>query len=91
MKFFTKFLFVVYGIILVFDIQDESSRTELPRPFPFKQTVDPREYSRLLREISHLDVITYKSVAQRSKAEFDVWLDETKRDFNLKNLVALPP
>jgi 5,10-methylenetetrahydrofolate reductase len=80
---------IEYDGVVIYDIQDESSRTELPRPFPFKQTVDPREYSRLLREISHLDVITYKSVAQRSKAEFDVWLDETKRDFNLKNLVLV--
>ncbi|MFC3031943.1 methylenetetrahydrofolate reductase [Pseudoalteromonas fenneropenaei] len=80
---------IEYDGVVIYDIQDESSRTELPRPFPFKQTVDPREYSRLLKDLSHLDVITYKSVAQRSKAEFSQWLDETKRDYKLKNLVLV--
>ncbi|CCQ09897.1 putative orphan protein [Pseudoalteromonas luteoviolacea B = ATCC 29581] len=80
---------IEYDGVIVYDIQDESSRTNVPRPFPFKKTVDPREYSRLLRDISHLDVITYKSVAQRGKAEFTAWLNETKQQFNLKNLVLV--
>lgn len=80
---------IEYDGVVIYDIQDESSRTEQPRPFPFKQTVDPREYSRLLRQLSQQDVITYKSVAQRGEAEFNQWLDETKNDFDLKNLVLV--
>ncbi|MGS0497709.1 methylenetetrahydrofolate reductase [Pseudoalteromonas mariniglutinosa] len=80
---------IEYDGVVIYDIQDESSRTDKPRPFPFKQTVDPREYSHLLRSLSHLDVITYKSVAQRGEAEFNAWLNETKNDFDLKNLVLV--
>ncbi|MBQ4832000.1 methylenetetrahydrofolate reductase [Pseudoalteromonas sp. MMG010] len=80
---------IEYDGVVIYDIQDESSRTEQARPFPFKQTVDPREYSRLLRDLSNLDVITYKSVAQRSATEFTHWLDETKQEYGLNNLVLV--
>ncbi|WP_304635655.1 methylenetetrahydrofolate reductase [Pseudoalteromonas sp.] len=80
---------IEYDGVIIYDIQDESSRTEKPRPFPFKETVDPREYSHLLRSLSHLDVITYKSVAQRGEAEFTDWLHETRNEFDLKNLVLV--
>ena len=80
---------IEYDGVIIYDIQDESSRTDKPRPFPFKQTVDPREYSHLLRNLSDQDVITYKSVAQRGEEEFKAWLHETKTQFDLKNLVLV--
>ena len=80
---------IEYDGVIIYDIQDESSRTAQPRPFPFKETVDPREYSHLLRNLSQQDVITYKSVAQRGEAEFNEWLAETRNDFDLKNLVLV--
>ena len=80
---------IEYDGVIIYDIQDESSRTDKPRPFPFKQTVDPREYSHLLRNLSDQDVITYKSVAQRGEEEFKAWLHETKTLFDLKNLVLV--
>ena len=80
---------IEYDGVIIYDIQDESSRIAKPLPFPFKETVDPREYSQLLRSLSQLDVITYKSVAQRGEAEFTEWLNETRNDFELKNLVLV--
>jgi len=80
---------IEYDGVIIYDIQDESSRTAIPRPFPFKETVDPREYSKLLRNLSQQDVITYKSVAQRGEAEFTEWLNETRNEFELKNLVLV--
>ncbi len=80
---------IEYDGVIVYDIQDESSRTNVPRPFPFKHTVDPREYSQLLNHLSRLDVITYKSVAQRGVSEFNEWLDETKKKYELNNLVLV--
>ncbi|CAH9056519.1 hypothetical protein PSECIP111951_01478 [Pseudoalteromonas holothuriae] len=80
---------IEYDGVVVYDIQDESSRTQAPRPFPFKHTVDPCEYSQLIRKLSHLDVITYKSVAQREASEFSDWLSNTKQQYNLKNLVLV--
>jgi len=80
---------IEYDGVIIYDIQDESSRTNQARPFPFKQTVDPREYSHLLRNLSTQDVITYKSVAQRGVGEFKDWLSETKNDYDLKNVVLV--
>ncbi|MDK1288546.1 methylenetetrahydrofolate reductase [Pseudoalteromonas umbrosa] len=80
---------IEYDGVVIYDIQDESSRTQVPRPFPFKQTVDPCEYSKLVRDLSNLDVITYKSVAQRDREEFTQWLHKTKQDFGLNNLVLV--
>ncbi|MFD2178391.1 methylenetetrahydrofolate reductase [Veronia pacifica] len=80
---------IEYDGVVVYDIQDESSRTAAPRPFPFKHTVDPREYSQLVKHISKQDVITYKSVAQRGEQEFIDWLSETKEIYQLDNLVLV--
>ncbi|KZN39600.1 methylenetetrahydrofolate reductase [Pseudoalteromonas luteoviolacea] len=80
---------IEYDGVVIYDIQDESSRTEIPRPFPFKQTVDPCEYSQVVSQLSKLDVITYKSVAQRDRGEFTQWLHKTKQDFGLNNLVLV--
>ena len=73
----------------VYDIQDESSRISTPRPFPFKHTIDPRDYGLLLWRLSRADVITYKSVAQRNQDEFNQWLDSTANDHDLNNLVLV--
>ncbi|TCK08135.1 5,10-methylenetetrahydrofolate reductase [Marinobacterium mangrovicola] len=78
-----------YDGLIVYDIQDESARIDTPRPFPFKRTRDPREYSRLISALSDRETITYKSVAQRDRADFDKWLEETWNDFNLKNVVLV--
>jgi 5,10-methylenetetrahydrofolate reductase len=80
---------IEYDGVIIYDIQDESSRTAVPRPFPFRKTVDPREYSQLISQLSELDVITYKSVAQRDEAEFNAWLDETAEKYKLKNIVLV--
>ena len=80
---------IEYDGVIIYDIQDESSRTNQARPFAFKQTIDPREYSHLLRDLSAQDVITYKSVAQRGVGEFKDWLSETKNDYDLQNVVLV--
>lgn len=69
--------------LVVYDIQDESGRTNVPRPFPFTGTVEPRAYSRLLMERSGLAVINYKSLGGFDEKQWSVWLDETTRDYGL--------
>src|SRR5436190_19723222 len=44
--------------VVVYDIQDETGRSATARPFPFTQTVDPREYALLLRK----PTIVYKAL-----------------------------
>ncbi|WP_104002945.1 methylenetetrahydrofolate reductase [Marinobacterium lutimaris] len=78
-----------YDGLIVYDIQDESSRIDTPRPFPFKRTRDPREYSRLISGLSDRETITYKSVAQRDRADFENWLEETWNEYKLQNVVLV--
>lgn len=75
--------------LIVYDIQDESSRTNTPRPFPFMRTLDPRMYSKLLREQSDHPVITYKSVSQRSRDDFEHWLEEAWADYGVRDIVLV--
>lgn len=66
----------VDGLVL-YDIQDESDRTEKKRPFPFMQTLDPCDYAK-----NYLDaplkypIVVYKAVGKYNKNEFSNWLQE---------------
>ncbi|WP_028471362.1 hypothetical protein [Neptunomonas japonica] len=75
--------------VIVYDIQDESSRIDKPRPFPFMQTHDPRDYSRLIREKSQHPVITYKSVSQRDRHDFEQWLEEAWNNYGIRDIVMV--
>ncbi|MFD2165113.1 methylenetetrahydrofolate reductase [Thalassotalea euphylliae] len=74
---------------IVYDIQDEASRTNTPRPFPFKSTQDPRLYSYILNKKSTRPVIAYKSVGQSSVEDFHRWADEAYKDYNIRDLVLV--
>ena len=65
--------------VVVYDIQDETGRTALPRPFPFIGTVEPRAYSRLLVERTGKPAITYKSLGQMGEPEWRDWLAESRK------------
>lgn len=80
---------IEYDGVVVYDIQDESSRIEQPRPFPFMETRDPREYAWLLSRLSGRETITYKSVAQRDRSSFEAWLQETHERFSQQHLVLV--
>jgi len=64
----------VDGLIL-YDIQDESGRTDLTRPFPFMQTLDPQEYSENYLKGCSVPSIIYKCVGKYSLDSFTSWLD----------------
>lgn len=55
--------------LVVYDIQDESMRTEVPRPFPYLQCVDAAEYA--LNQLAQLTLpkIVYRCVAPLSKEQ----------------------
>lgn len=72
--------------LLVYDVQDESSRTDAPRPFPFLPTLDSRRYARLLGTLIDRPLITYKAIQHLSEADWQGWLDETAQDYRLKTL-----
>ena len=67
--------------VVVYDIQDESGRTAVPRPFAFTGTLDPRAYARLLGTRTGRPTITYKCVGTEDEAGWRTWLDQTARDY----------
>lgn len=88
-KLLARLAMLEYDGLIIYDIQDESARTDKPRPFPFKQTRDPRDYSRLIATLTDRETITYKSVAQRDRADFEQWLEEAWNEYGLRNLVLV--
>ena len=69
------------GLVL-YDIQDETSRTEEERPFPFMATLDSFEYSRdHLRELS-VPKIIYRAVGKYSKDELTAFLTQASTTDN---------
>ena len=75
--------------MIVYDIQDESSRTDKPRPFPFKHTLDACVYSGIIGDAAGKPTITYKSVSQRDRASFQQWLDAAANDFGINDIVLV--
>ena len=75
--------------LIVYDIQNEDSRTSKPRPFPFKSTHDPRLYSSLLQQKSNRPVITYKSVVQSNGDDFNQWANEAWQEYGIRDIVLV--
>jgi len=60
--------------VVLYDLQDESSRDAAPRPFPFLPTLDPFAYARdYLGEFARAQII-YRAVANHEEAAFAAWL-----------------
>jgi 5,10-methylenetetrahydrofolate reductase len=61
------------GLIL-YDLQDESSRTDAPRPFPFLSTLDPDTYAKHYLSELAIPKIIYKSIGKQNKEDFTQWI-----------------
>lgn len=63
------------GLVL-YDIDDESDRNPVERPFPFLPTMDPADY--LARDLLGLEVpaIVYRAVGKHPEDRFRSWLEE---------------
>jgi 5,10-methylenetetrahydrofolate reductase len=72
--------------LIVYDVQDESARTEEPRPFPYLPTGDSRVYSALLEQSAGIPAITYKCIAQTPESEWETWLDEAAATYGVRFL-----
>src|SRR6185436_645039 len=59
--------------LVVYDIQDETGRTQHERPFPLTGTVDPRDYARRF----DVPTIVYKALGNVDEAAWRAWLDES--------------
>jgi hypothetical protein len=72
--------------VVVYDIQDESGRTDSPRPFAFTGTVDPCNYSGQLARRTGRPAITYKCVGTLDSGGWQSWLDGASRDHGVRFL-----
>ncbi len=60
--------------LIVYDLQDESSRTDVERPFPFMQTIDPLDYAfDYLKDVPQKKIV-YRSVSGLDEAGLLEWL-----------------
>jgi len=60
--------------LVVYDLQDESSRTGVERPFPFLQAIDPLEYAYGYLGAVNRPKIVYRSVSSSTRDELVDWL-----------------
>ena len=77
------------GLVL-YDIQDESSRNESPRPFPFMETISPDVYSANYLKGLDLPKIIYKSVGKYSNDELSTWISENSKNIAYSVFVGTP-
>lgn len=71
--------------LVVYDIQDETGRTDRPRPFPFTGTVDPRDYARFFDR----PTIVYRALGNVDEAGWRAWLDGS-RNVRFLSIVGRP-
>ena len=69
--------------LILYDLQDESSRNANPRPFPFSETLKPDIYSRNYLSDLQLPRIIYKSVGKYSPDEFADWVRTADNDLSV--------
>ncbi|HEU5177298.1 MAG TPA: hypothetical protein VFU24_07575, partial [Burkholderiales bacterium] len=72
--------------VVVYDIQDETGRTQTPRPFPYIRTIDPRDYARLLQR----PAIVYKALGAMDEPQWRQWLAESERTVQFLSIVGRP-
>lgn len=77
------------GLVL-YDIQDESSRTNAPRPFPFMPTLPPDYYSDNYLSGLNIPKIIYKSVGKYSSLEFKDWIEDSNSNIDCSVFVGSP-
>jgi hypothetical protein len=63
------------GLVL-YDIDDESSRNPVERPFPFSPTLDPAEYRTDHLEQWRTPVIVYRAVGKYQRVGLEKWIAE---------------
>jgi hypothetical protein len=72
--------------VVVYDIQDETGRTGVSRPFPFVGTIDPREYAKRFS----LPAIVYKALGTMDESQWRAWLEASRDDVEFLSIVGRP-
>jgi len=75
-KFASRSAVLAIDGFIIYDIQDESSRNDVERPFPFRKTIDSSYYASLITKVSGRPCVVYKSVVEESIESYSQWLDK---------------
>jgi hypothetical protein len=76
--------------LVVYDVQDESARTDEERPFPFLKALDPFEFSRDHLYSLNIPKIIYRPAGKFTKEELESWVDELVNHNFLPVFVGVP-
>jgi hypothetical protein len=76
--------------LIVYDVQDESARTPLERPFPFLQAQDPFEFASSYLQNLKVPKIIYRPAGKFSREELATWLGNLQRYNCYPVFVGLP-
>lgn len=61
--------------LIVYDVQDESARTSVERPFPFLKALDPFEFASTYLQDVKVPKIIYRPAGKFSEDELSDWLE----------------
>jgi len=76
--------------LVVYDVQDESARTNEERPFPFASALDPFEYASQYLQRLGVPKIIYRSTGCFTKEELSQWLQGLKAHGFYPVFVGMP-
>jgi hypothetical protein len=76
--------------LVVYDVQDESARTNEERPFPFANALDPFEYASQHLQRLTIPKIIYRPAGKFTKEELSIWLQGLKTHGFYPIYVGLP-
>ena len=76
--------------LVLYDVQDESSRTDTPRPFPYLPTLAPDIYSNQFLKELKVPKIIYKSIGKFTHDEFRKWISQPNGGVDFAVFVGSP-
>lgn len=76
--------------LVVYDVQDESARTNEERPFPFTNALDPFDYASEYLHKLEVPKIIYRPAGKFSQPELSNWLNGLKSHGHYPVFVGLP-
>jgi len=76
--------------LIVYDVQDESARTNEERPFPFSSALDPFEYTSQYLQRLAVPKIIYRAAGKFTREELTAWLQDLKTHGFYPVFVGLP-
>jgi hypothetical protein len=76
--------------LIVYDVQDESTRTTEERPFPFSSALDPFTYTTQYLHALDIPKIIYRPASMFTKQELADWLNGLKQHGFYPVFVGLP-